>query len=220
MIGWLRISNNRAWNLTRARITNTRYMYEVFHLIKDLATLRLQIPQKNMYSYPLCCVWLCTWWRHQMETFSALLAICVGNSPVTGEFPTQKAVRRSIDVFFDLCLNKRLSKQWYGWLFGTPSRLLWLHCNDISSNKKYSCCRSCIGFQNITIISSISTKMLCVTTGTLLNSLINFKESVFIPSNRIISNSSILFNIRTGQHMTMFQHSALVTLTGTPRLVP
>ena len=27
-----------------------------------------------------------SWWRHQMETFSALLAICVGNSPVTGEF--------------------------------------------------------------------------------------------------------------------------------------
>ena len=28
-------------------------------------------------------------WRHQMETFSALLALCVGNSPVTGEFPTK-----------------------------------------------------------------------------------------------------------------------------------
>ena len=28
-----------------------------------------------------------TWWRHQMETFSALLAICAGNSPVPGEFP-------------------------------------------------------------------------------------------------------------------------------------
>ena len=25
-----------------------------------------------------------TWWRHQMETFSALLAVCAGNSPVTG----------------------------------------------------------------------------------------------------------------------------------------
>ena len=27
------------------------------------------------------------WWRNQMETFSALLAICAGNSPVPGEFP-------------------------------------------------------------------------------------------------------------------------------------
>ena len=37
-----------------------------------------------------------------METFSALLAICAGNSPVTGEFPTQRPVMRSFDVFFDL----------------------------------------------------------------------------------------------------------------------
>ena len=69
------------------------------------------------------------WWRHQMETFSALLAICAGNSPVTGEFPTQRPVTRGFDVFFDLCLHKRLSKQWLGWLFDTPSRPLWRHCN-------------------------------------------------------------------------------------------
>ena len=46
-----------------------------------------------------------------METFSVLLAICAGNSPVTGEFPTQRPVTRSFDVFFDLRLNKRLNKQ-------------------------------------------------------------------------------------------------------------
>ena len=51
------------------------------------------------------------WWRHQMETFSALLAICAGNSPVTGEFPTKRPVTRTFDVFFDLRQNKRLSKQ-------------------------------------------------------------------------------------------------------------
>ena len=44
-----------------------------------------------------------------METFSALLAFCAGNSPVTGEFPAQRPVARSFDVFFDICLNKRLS---------------------------------------------------------------------------------------------------------------
>ena len=37
-------------------------------------------------------------WRHQMETFSVLLAICAGNSPVPGEFPTQRPVTRSFDV--------------------------------------------------------------------------------------------------------------------------
>ena len=41
-----------------------------------------------------------TWWRHQMETLSALLAICVGNSPITGEFPGQRPVTRSFDIFF------------------------------------------------------------------------------------------------------------------------
>ena len=70
------------------------------------------------------------WWRHQMETFSALLAICAGNSPVPGEFPTQRPVTRSFDVFFDLRLNKRLSKQSWGWWFETLSRPLWRHCND------------------------------------------------------------------------------------------
>ena len=45
------------------------------------------------------------WWRHQMEAFSALLDHCAGNSPVTGEFPSQRPVTRSFDVFFDLCLG-------------------------------------------------------------------------------------------------------------------
>ena len=71
-----------------------------------------------------------TWWRHQMETFSALLAICAGNSPVTGEFPAQRPATRSFDVFFDLRLNKRLSKLSWGWCFETTSRSLWRICND------------------------------------------------------------------------------------------
>ena len=61
-----------------------------------------------------------TWWWHQMETFSVLLAICTGNSPVTGEFPAQRPVMRSFDVFFDLHLNKQMSKQWWGWWFEMP----------------------------------------------------------------------------------------------------
>ena len=71
-----------------------------------------------------------------METFSALLAICAGNSPATGEFPAQRPVTRSFDVFFDLRLNKRLSKQWWGWWFETSSRSLWRHCNEAS---EYDC---------------------------------------------------------------------------------
>ena len=66
-------------------------------------------------------------WRHQMETFSALLTLCAGNSPVTGEFPTQRPVTRSFDVSFDLHLIKCLSKQSWGWWFETPSCPLWRH---------------------------------------------------------------------------------------------
>ena len=58
-----------------------------------------------------------SWWRHQMET------ICAGNP---GEFLAQRPVTRSFDVFwfFDLRLNKRLSKQSRGWWFETLSRPL------------------------------------------------------------------------------------------------
>ena len=45
-----------------------------------------------------------------METFSALLATCAGNSPVSGEFPAQRPVTRGFDIIFDLRLNKQLSK--------------------------------------------------------------------------------------------------------------
>ena len=65
-----------------------------------------------------------------METFSVLLAICVGNSPVTGEFPAKRPVTQSFDVFFDLRLNKRLSKQWWGWWYETSSRPLWRHLDE------------------------------------------------------------------------------------------
>ena len=46
-----------------------------------------------------------------------------------GEFPTQRPVTRSFDVFFDLRLNKRLSKQPWGWWFEMPSLSLWRQCN-------------------------------------------------------------------------------------------
>ena len=75
-----------------------------------------------------------TWWRHQMETVSVLLATFAGNSPVTGKLPAQMPVTLSFDVFFDLRLNKRLSKQSWGWLFETPWRPQWRHCNDSSSD--------------------------------------------------------------------------------------
>ena len=72
---------------------------------------------------------LIPWWRNQMEIVSTLLALFAENSPVTGEFPARRPVTRSFDVFFDLSLNKRLSKQSWGWWFETISCSLWRHSN-------------------------------------------------------------------------------------------
>ena len=74
-----------------------------------------------------------SWWRHQKETFSALRPFSVGNSQVTGEFPSQRPVTRSFDIFFALRLNKRLSKQWWGWWFETLLHPLWRHCDVVIS---------------------------------------------------------------------------------------
>ena len=64
-----------------------------------------------------------------MEIFSALLSLCEGISPVTGEIPSQRPVTQSFDVFFDLRLNKRLSKQSRHRWFDTTSRSLWRQWN-------------------------------------------------------------------------------------------
>ena len=80
------------------------------------------------------------WMKSSNGTFSALLAICAGNSPVTGEVPAQRPVTRSFDVFFYLRLNKRLSKQWWDWWFETSSRPLWRHCNDNPTNGHQMTC--------------------------------------------------------------------------------
>ena len=96
----------------------------------------VMIQQKVCTFYGIYCGWdiqsvrwPLSWWRHQMETFSALLAIFAGNSPVTGELPAQRPVTQGFDVFFDLHLNKRLSKQSWGWWFETLSCPSWHHCN-------------------------------------------------------------------------------------------
>ena len=88
-----------------------------------------------------------------METFSALLALCAGNSPVTSEFPAQRPVTRSFDVFLHLRLDKWFSKQSWGWWFATSSRTLWLHCNDIARDMETIYTLFCINFHQCQWIS-------------------------------------------------------------------
>ena len=63
-------------------------------------------------------------WKH----FRVAGPLC-GKFTGPGDFPTQRPVTRSFDVFFDLRPNKRSSKQSWGWWFGTLSCSLWPHCN-------------------------------------------------------------------------------------------
>ena len=85
-------------------------------------------PIKYAHGFIVLCLLLSqhkffvSWWRHQMESFCAWPALCVGNSPVTGEYQWHAA------LMFSLCPNKRFIKQSRGWWFETPSRSLWRHC--------------------------------------------------------------------------------------------
>ena len=98
-------------------------------------------PVHYQWSYHSLVLSHWSWCHHQMETFSALLALCAGNSLVTSVFPSQRPVMWSFDIFFDLHLNKRLSKQSWGWWFEMPSRSLWHHCNYIYINTcLFPCC--------------------------------------------------------------------------------
>ena len=63
--------------------------------------------------------------------FFAFLALCVGNSTVTGEFPSKGQWHGAVMFSLICALNKRLSKQSWGWLFETPSCSLWRHCNGV-----------------------------------------------------------------------------------------
>ena len=70
------------------------------------------------------------WWRHQMEPFSALLALCAGNSPVPVNSPHKGQWRGAL--MFSL-IYKRLSKQPWGWWFETPPWSLWRQCNGVGT---------------------------------------------------------------------------------------
>ena len=63
----------------------------------------------------------------------------------TLEFPSRRPMTRSFDVLFDLCLNKRLSKQSWGWWFETPPCPLWRHCN-VAPKLMLANCKSNIYF--------------------------------------------------------------------------
>ena len=123
--------------------------YNLSMLETNLIRVSKNIPVHHLYQQFFRHYWtflwtryqsLPPWWRHQMETVSALLAICAGNSPIPDEFRAQRPVTRGFDIFFDLRPDKRLSEQSWGWWLETPSHSLWRHRNAQStSNTEIGC---------------------------------------------------------------------------------
>ena len=112
--------------LTRYTLFVPIHLGLIDYVVSHWKDLRTQLAYLTVHEH-----FMWTWWRHQMKTFSALLALCAGNSPVTGEFPAQRPVTRIFDVFLYLHLSKRLGKQSWGWWFETLSSPLWRHCNVV-----------------------------------------------------------------------------------------
>ena len=79
-------------------------------ILRNWDTWKFTLVENTTLSILEKAQWAASRWRHKMEAFSALLSLCAGNSPVTGEFPSQRPVTSCFCVFVDMCLNKRLSK--------------------------------------------------------------------------------------------------------------
>ena len=113
------------------------------HMLPQFLFLSILLPRKNILK-----TYIFRWWpchsKHVGVTHPPQYMMMSSNGSVfhvtghlcrefTGpsEFPAQRPVTQSFDVFFDLRLNKQLSKQSWGWWFETLSGPLWSHCNDL-----------------------------------------------------------------------------------------
>ena len=121
-------------------------------------------------------------WKH----FPRYWLLCAGNSPITDEFPSQRPVTQSFDVFFDQHLNKRLSKQWWGWWFETPLHPSWRHCNVVSSFINICC------GHDVHILTAVSL------IGDMLGDLGPFlttKADLSAPKSKYIRKLSVMWNL-------------------------
>ena len=63
-----------------------------------------------------------------------IFRVCEGNPPISGDLRSHRPATHGFRVFFDLPLNKRLSKHSWCWWFETPASSLWRYCNDNDVN--------------------------------------------------------------------------------------
>ena len=110
------------WNVPFLTKMKQKWIYTKYDIM-DIYTIIL-IQNDSMYVSGLLCMMTSS----NGDIFRVTGPLC-GEFTGTGEFPTRRPVTRSFDVFFDLRLNKRLSKQPWGCWFETPSWSLWRQCN-------------------------------------------------------------------------------------------
>ena len=75
---------------------NIQHLHQSY-ICRQMCWVRIKCSSKS-FSFLKCGIQSLAWWRHQMEAFSALLALCAGTSPVTAEFPQQRPVTQSFEV--------------------------------------------------------------------------------------------------------------------------
>ena len=118
---WSPSVHNREWNFSIWRIHSSQEMSHTF-LQGPLLLTYISWTHIETRAWVINNIIMkedAPWWSHQMDTFSAVLGLCAENSPMTCEFSEQRPVTWGFDVFFDLHLNKWLSKQSWGWIFET-----------------------------------------------------------------------------------------------------
>ena len=111
------------------------HQFITYCLTFEKSTVTLPSFHDYISELPTCVLVLTDWDPFMMtpsngNIFRVIGPLC-GEFTGPGEFPAQRPVTRSFDVFFDLRLNKRLSKLPWGWWVETPSWSLWRQCNVI-----------------------------------------------------------------------------------------
>ena len=113
-----------------------------------------------IFEYSGELLWFCMMTSSDGNIFR-VTALCAGNSPVTGEIPAQRPVTRSFDIFFDVCLDERLSKPSWGWWFETPSSPLWRHSNGYNISLVILLSRTLWSYQYWYIITYCLSRNIC-----------------------------------------------------------
>ena len=129
------------------------------HIIMASHSIRVAVKDDLFISPTQWSCWGGIWFHSVRRSVPHPVShICAGKSPVNSPHKATRPTNQSFDVVFDLCQNKRLSKQSWGWWFETPSRSLWHHRNGWCTG----IARSLTGILSISIWQAIFWEGRCI----------------------------------------------------------